>query len=93
MPAVITVTVFSLVWQYNDTFMANLFNVPADVLLSRKLSTLQATVSNGEKLNDPNIARLYCDAGVVLVMIPVVLMYLALQRRFIEGVERSGIVG
>ena len=31
--------------------------------------------------------------GVVLVLVPVVLIYLLLQRRFIEGVERSGIVG
>ena len=33
------------------------------------------------------------DAGVVLVLLPVVIIYLVLQRRFIEGVERSGIVG
>ena len=45
------------------------------------------------KLNDPNITRLFTDAGVVLVIIPVVLIYLLLQRQFIEGVERSGIVG
>ena len=27
------------------------------------------------------------------VLVPVVVIYLVLQRRFIEGVERSGIVG
>ena len=37
--------------------------------------------------------QLYFDAGVVLVLLPVVIIYLVLQRRFIEGVERSGIVG
>ena len=30
---------------------------------------------------------------LVLVLIPVVAIYIILQRRFIEGVERSGIVG
>ena len=33
------------------------------------------------------------SSGVVLVLLPVVVIYLLLQRRFIEGVERSGIVG
>ena len=31
--------------------------------------------------------------AVAIVLVPVVLIYLLLQRRFIEGVERSGIVG
>ena len=93
MPAVITVTVFSLVWQYNDTFFANLFQVPGSILISKQLATLQNTITNAKHLYDPAIARLYTDAGVVLVMIPIVIIYLLLQRRFIEGVERSGIVG
>jgi len=29
----------------------------------------------------------------VLVILPIVLIYILLQRHFIEGVERSGIVG
>ena len=92
-PAVITVSVFSIVWQYNDTFYANLFQVPSSVLVSKQLATLQNTITNAKHLYDPAIARLYVDAGVVLVMVPIVLIYLLLQRRFIEGVERSGIVG
>ncbi len=39
------------------------------------------------------IQRLYVDAGVVLTILPLLILYLLLQRRFIEGVERSGIVG
>ena len=30
---------------------------------------------------------------VVLMMVPIVLIYVFLQKYFIEGVERSGIVG
>ena len=37
--------------------------------------------------------RLYVDAGVVLTILPLLILYLLLQRRFIEGVERSGILG
>ena len=46
-----------------------------------------------EKILDPTILELFLDAGIVLIMIPIVLIYVALQKQFIEGVERSGIVG
>ena len=93
MPALITVTVFSLVWQYNDTFYANLFNVPTDMLLSKRISTLMDTISNVEKIYDPSLLTLYLNAGIVLITVPLVIMYVILQNQFIEGVERSGIVG
>ena len=93
MPAVITVSVFSLVWQYNDIFYGNLFNLSSDLLIGKRIATLSDNIANIEKVLDPNIQRLFMNAGVVLVMIPIVLIYLVLQKQFIEGVERSGIVG
>lgn len=92
-PAVVTVSVFSLVWQYNDSFYSNLFLMSPDVIIGKRISTLQATIANVDKILDPTVQELYLDAGIVLVMIPVVLIYIILQRYFIEGVERSGIVG
>lgn len=93
MPAVITVTVFSIVWQFNDTFYAKLFLINEDVVISKKIATLQAVIANQDKILDLPIQELYLDAGIVLVILPVVIIYLVLQRYFIEGVERSGIVG
>jgi len=93
MPALITVTVFSLVWQYNDMFYAKLFQIPNEDSLARMLSTLQNNVGANLKINSPREQKLYVNAGVVLVMAPILLIYLILQRRFVEGVERSGIVG
>ena len=92
-PSVITVAVFSMVWQYNDTFYANLFLISSNTIIGSKISTLQATIANLDKILDPTIQQLYLDAGIVLVMLPVVLIYVVLQKYFIEGVERSGIVG
>lgn len=92
-PSVITVAIFSMVWQYNDTFYARLFLISDDIVISKKISTIQATISNVEKIYDPNIQELYLDAGVVLITIPIIIIYVALQKYFIEGVERSGIVG
>ena len=93
MPAVITVTVFSLVWQYNDMFYAKLFQIPNEQLLARRLSTLQSNIGANLKIMNVRIQKLYVNAGVVLVMLPILAIYLVLQKRFVEGVERSGIVG
>ncbi|MBQ7775429.1 MAG: carbohydrate ABC transporter permease [Lachnospiraceae bacterium] len=93
MPSVITVAVFSIVWQFNDTFYANLFLISSDVVISKKISTLQAEIANQDRILDLPIQELYLDAGIILVILPIILIYVLLQRHFIEGVERSGIVG
>lgn len=93
MPSVITVTVFSIVWQFNDTFYANLFLISEDIVISKKISTLQSVIANQDKILDVPIQELYLDAGIILILLPIVIIYVALQKYFIEGVERSGIVG
>lgn len=92
-PAIITVTVFSIVWQFNDTFYAKLFLISENVVISKKIASLQATIANLDKVLDPTIQELYLDAGVILILLPILIIYLVLQKNFIEGVERSGIVG
>ncbi|MDD6101777.1 MAG: carbohydrate ABC transporter permease [Clostridiales bacterium] len=91
MPSVITVAVFSLVWQYNDYFFTKLFSIES--WMSMKISALYDSVANALQLNSPTITQLYFNAGIVLDLIPVLLMYVFLQKYFVEGVERSGIVG
>ncbi len=93
MPSVLTVSIFSLVWQYNDMFYSKLFLIDNSIVISKKITTLSATISNLDNIADPSLVQLYLYAGVVLVMIPVVLVYVVLQKYFMEGVERSGIVG
>ena len=93
MPSIITVTIFSIVWQYNDTFFSNLFLISPDILISKQITSLQANIQNLDQVFDPAISSLYLYAGIVLVIIPIILLYILLQKQFIEGVERSGIVG
>ncbi len=92
-PAVITVTVFSLVWQFNDSFFSNLFLVSPDIVISKKISTLASVIANEDKILNVTLQELYLHAGIILVLLPIIIIYLLLQRYFIEGVERSGIVG
>lgn len=93
MPSVITVTVLSTVWQFNDTFFAKLFLISDKIVISKSISSLQMNIATLDKILEPSIQELYLDAGIILVLLPIVLIYMLLQRYFIEGVERSGIVG
>ncbi len=92
-PSVITVMVFSMVWQYNDMFYSSLFSMPVSRNITFRLSTIQATISFVDQVKDPMVSQLYVYAGVILVLLPILAVYLILQKYFMEGVERSGIVG
>lgn len=92
-PAVLTCAVFSLVWQYNDTFYANLFTINSKYLISMKINTLRTSIEYLDKIEDSAISQTYVYAGVLMALAPLIIMYLILQKHFIEGVERSGIVG
>ena len=93
LPSVVTVSIFSLVWQYNDTFFMKLFNISDNILIGKKLGSLNSNISSALEISDPAVLQLYTYAGVMLVILPVLLIYIILQKQFIEGVERSGIVG
>lgn len=93
LPSVVTVAIFSMVWQYNDTFYAKLFLISDNIIISKRIASIEASISNVEKILDPTILELFLDAGIMLIMIPIIIIYVALQKQFIEGVERSGIVG
>ena len=93
MPAVITVTIFSMVWQFNDTFYAKLFLISDETVISKRIASLQAIIANQDNILEVVVQELYQNAGIILVLLPIVLIYIVLQKYFIEGVERSGIVG
>ena len=80
MPSVITVAVFSIVWQFNDTFYAKLFLISDDIVISKKIATLQSVIANQDKILSVTIQELYLDAGIILVLLPIVLIYIFLQK-------------
>lgn len=92
-PSIITVSIFSMVWQYNDLFFSKLFLLDSKICISKKISTLTATLANLDKILNPHELQIYFYAGVLAVIAPVLIIYIVLQRFFMEGVERSGIVG
>ncbi|MCU6711144.1 carbohydrate ABC transporter permease [Paenibacillus sp. J5C_2022] len=90
MPAIVTVVLFSFVWQYNDSFYVSMYLTDTKVL-SMQLAALPGLLST----NSPEyvLTSVRLNAGIVMVILPLVLLYLLLQKQFVESVERSGIVG
>ena len=42
---------------------------------------------------DPFYASMLVDTGLLLTILPLLIMYLFVQRSFVESIERTGIVG
>ncbi len=94
LPAVITVSVFSMVWQYNDKFYTMLFGIQK--MISMRVGSIGPEIANfstGIEAITPNVEKLYTYAAVMLTLLPLIIIYCILQKYFVEGVERSGIVG
>lgn len=91
-PPIITVMMLSFVWQYNDIFFASMFSNSTN-LLSVKLTTLASTFASMLRMFDPNEVDLNVNAGLVLAILPLIIIYIILQKYFMQGVERSGITG
>lgn len=98
-PMMVTVFLFGFVWQWTDTFYTGLY-MPKLTLFSNKLSALATVVANkyadtGGTMNfiSPGFSSMVNNTGVLLVVIPLIILYLACQKHFVEGIARSGIVG
>lgn len=90
--AAVTVLVFSVVWYYNDYYQAQIFlsdNYPISVTLSN-FSNL---------LNSANIAGKTFSLGALLLtgsflaIIPLLIYFLFMQRKFVNSIATCGIVG
>ncbi|WP_274365103.1 carbohydrate ABC transporter permease [Paenibacillus thermotolerans] len=87
-PAFITVALFSFVWQWNDSYYVSLFLSRVKVL-----STELMGMGMNLKEPDPIYQLMLMNTGVFLMMIPLIILYLFVQRHFVESVERTGITG
>ena len=85
----LTVFLFSIVWYWNDTFYTSQF-ISRKRTLAKALSNLRGTLGGG---NDYYSFTPKMMAGALLFVIPLLLMYIVLQRYFVQSVERTGIVG
>ncbi|MBQ3080808.1 MAG: carbohydrate ABC transporter permease [Clostridia bacterium] len=103
---ILTVAVLSYVWSWNDPYYVQLFdntNVNFLMLAFNKAtgSVDEALASISSKvpvtyaflLKNPVYESAIAKTAALLVFLPLVGLYMIVQRKFVQGVERSGIVG
>ena len=91
---IVTVAMFAVVWHWNDYYLANMYlsnNAPLSVKLAR-IDSLISTAINGDASANVVLAPTIV-AACLLTVIPLILFYVILQRRFIASIANSGIVG
>lgn len=98
-PAIITVMLFSFVWQYNDVYFTTLYLDNPDVISGKLLSAGStighrlSAISGGGDATDPLYLSMLVNTAVLLAILPLIILYMFVQRHFVESVERTGIVG
>ena len=104
--SILTVSVLSFLWNYTDTYYVGLLN-PNIRQLSYQYSTLQGNVrwaidsavkANREWLpivdaTNPFVQTATISACALMVVLPLLVMYAFVQRRFVQGAARSGLGG
>lgn len=105
--ALITVGLFAFVWQWNDTYYVKIFEVSTDafpLLTMRLLNAAEGMYgalfyTGGLDLigqdvwENPLFLALISNVAALLMMLPLLIMYLFVQKQFVESIERTGIVG
>ena len=82
-----TVFLLALAWQWTDT-------VYTGALFSNLMTLTGIIFKNIVSLNnDPIMVTTTRNAASLIVIAPLVLLYIVAQRKFVEGIERSGLVG
>ncbi len=94
-PSMVMCMILSFIWQWNDTFYTSYMASGLNTL-SQKLSSLNYSISQylgGWETRNSQYALLLTAAGTLLCVLPLIILYIACQRFFVQGVERSGLVG
>lgn len=98
-PMMVTVFLFGFVWQWTDSFYSGLFlndfQVMAGALnaLPYNVASLYGDVSGSMSFVSPGYLSMVSNTGVLLCILPLFIIYLFLQKYFVESIARSGIVG
>lgn len=85
-PSFATVAIFSFLWSYNDLFTQMFFLRSQDYFTITRLLNEISSVSGGTNYG-------WMAAAVVLVVIPVLVVYVLLQKNIIKGLTAGAVKG
>jgi multiple sugar transport system permease protein len=102
--AILVCSILSIVWHWNDFYEPMIYiNSAKLTLLPSMLNMIQSKLSDPDYIYLINMMQLTSNnevvltypilmAGVLLVILPVIAIYLFLQKRFMASIERTGII-
>lgn len=90
-----TVTVFSLIWHWNDFSLSSMYLYFDSWPLAVKLSNINAAEAMGTlRLDGGDPMKIaIMMAGCLMFIIPILIVYLILQKKFVKSIDRVGITG
>lgn len=97
-PAITLSFLFSLVWYWNETSESSMYFGGKITTLPMQLAQFAARYADmfGRQDSVDTVAKMYEAiplAGTCLSILPLVVIYLLLQKQFVESIERAGITG
>lgn len=87
----LTVAIFAIIWHWNEYYQSVIF-FTNDFPLSVTLSSIKADALHNLGYRDA-FAAPYVSAACLMFIAPVLIMYIFLQKKFIQSIDRVGIVG
>ena len=94
--AYLTVSVFSIVWNWNDYYLPQMF-LSDNYTLSVKLANLPTNIAGWLAQSYGATAKLNIAmvmiASCLIYILPLLIFYIVIQKKFIASVATSGIVG
>ena len=100
-PTILVVFLFSFIWNWNDTYALNhLTALDQDRIafqsLPEALGNFNRLVSQGQQESgiesDSNNEGLK-SAAIIIAILPLLILYAFTQRKFVEGIENTGVTG
>jgi len=96
-PMIVVTFLFSFVWYWNETYMAAVFNgdniKTLPIMLRNFVNRYTAMFPTRDASVENRINEGIRMAATLITIIPLLIVYTILQRRFVEGIERAGITG
>lgn len=90
-----TVTVFSLIWHWNDYSLSSMYLYFDSWPLAVKLNNITSPEAMGTlRLDGSDPLRIaIMMAGCLMFILPILIVYLFLQKKFVKSIDRVGITG
>lgn len=94
-PALTTVGVLSFVWTWNDLYTASTYmsSLPLFSTLLNNLTFSISRATGGQSVVDTVQLSMLTNAAALLIILPLIVLFILVQRMFVQGVERTGLTG